>query len=115
MCGGAQFVVAPAAPGITNQVLYIVDVSSSGPTFYSFNAGAAGGTFTLSTTSGPTTPQGVHTAPFTVGDDVYAYVVGADYDIVGAAPPVNTQQLPALPAQTDVSVGPINATTLVPY
>jgi hypothetical protein len=115
MCGGAQFVVAPAAPGITNQLLYVVDVGANGPTFYTINAGAAGGTFVLSPTSGPTTPQGLHSAPFSVGDDVYAYVVGSDYDILAAAPPVNTQQLPTLPAQTDVSIGPINSTTLVPY
>jgi hypothetical protein len=108
-CGGAQFVVAPAPAGITNQLLYIVDVSGGTPTFYTFNAGAAGGTFVLSTTSGPTTPAGLHTAPFTTGDDVYAYVVGSDYDILAAAPPINTQQSPALPAQADVVQGPINA------
>ncbi|MDP9104625.1 MAG: hypothetical protein M3N49_01705 [Candidatus Eremiobacteraeota bacterium] len=108
MCGGAQFVVAPAAPGITNQLLYVVDINgtSGAPTFYTINAGAAGGTFVLSPTSGPTSPQGVHGAPFTQGDNVYAYVVGSDYDILAAAPPLNTQQLPALPAQADVSVGP---------
>ena len=91
---------------------YIVDANGNtgAPTFYSFNAGAAGGTFVLSTTSGPTNAQGVHQAPFQTGDAVYAYVVGADYDIIGAAPPMNTQQLPPLAAQTDVVVGP-GATT----
>jgi hypothetical protein len=115
-CGGATFVVAPAAPPITNQLLYIVDVNGTtgSPTFYTINAGAAGGAFSLSPTSGPTTPQGAHGAPFTTGDAVYAYVVGSDYDILAAAPPVNTQQLPTLPAQADVSVGP-GATTPFGY
>jgi hypothetical protein len=109
--GGASFVVLPAAPGITNQLLYIVDVSGSTPTFYTINAGAAGGTFVLSPTSGPTTPQGVHTPPFATGDNVYAYVLGSDYDVLAPAPPLNTQQNPTLPAQTDVSAGPIFAAT----
>ncbi|MDB5071262.1 MAG: hypothetical protein JWM87_2373, partial [Candidatus Eremiobacteraeota bacterium] len=83
MCGGASFAVLPAAPGITNQLLYIVDIngSSGAPTFYTINAGAPGGAFVLSPTSGPTNAQGLQGAPFTVGDNVYAYVVGSDYDI----------------------------------
>jgi len=111
--GGASFAVLPAAPGITNQLLYIVDINgtSGAPTFYTFNAGAAGGTFVLSPTSGPTNPQGVHTPPFATGDNVYAYVLGSDYDVLAPAPPLNTQQTPALPAQADVSAGPIAAFT----
>jgi hypothetical protein len=107
--GGATFVVAPAPAGVTNQLLYIVDIngSSGSPTFYTINAGAAGGTLSLSNTSGPTTAQGAHTAPFASGDTVYAYVAGTDYDVLAAAPPLNTQQLPTLPAQADVTVGPI--------
>ena len=107
-CGGAQFVVAPAAPGITNQILYVVDVNGTTPTFYTFNVGAAGGTFVLSPTSGPQSASGGPTAPFTGGDSVYAYVVGSDYDILAAAPPMNSQQTPTLPAQTDVVAGPIS-------
>lgn len=107
--GGGSFVVAAAPAGVTNQVLYIIDVSGSTgvPTHYSFNAGAAGGTFVLSPTSGPLSPTGAGTKPFSAGDSVYAYVVGADYDILGLAPPLNTQQAPALPAQADVSVSTI--------
>jgi hypothetical protein len=109
--GGATFVVAPAPAGVTNQLLYIVDINGNtgSPTFYTINAGAAGGTFALSNTSGPTTSTGVHQPPFTpgAGDGVYAYVVGSDYDILAPAPPLNTQQLPTLPAQADVTVGPI--------
>jgi hypothetical protein len=106
--GGASFTVAPAVAPINNQVLYIIDVSSStgAPTIYSFNAGAAGGTFVLSATSGPKIPSG-SSAPFCAGDSVYSYVVGADYDIAGLAPPANTQQAPTLPAQADVSVSPV--------
>ena len=110
-CGGAQFVVAPAPAGVTNQILYVVDVNGTTPTFYSFNAGAAGGTFVLSPTSGPRGASGGGTAPFSGGDSLYAFVVGADYDILAAAPPNNSQQVPALPAQTDVVVGPISAMT----
>ncbi len=104
--GGASFVVAPAVAPITNQVLYIIDVNSNSgnPTHYSFNVPAAGGTFVLSPTSGPKNPAGVGGPPFAAGDSVYAWVVGADYDILAAAPPVNTQQTPALPAQADISV-----------
>ena len=106
--GGASFTVAPAAPGITNQILYIIDVSASSgsPTMYSFNAGAAGGTFVLSATSGPKVGTGTG-VPFCAGDSVYSYVVGSDYDITAAAPPANTQQTPTLPAQADVSVSPV--------
>jgi hypothetical protein len=107
--GGASFVVAPAPAGVTNQVLYVIDVSfnSGRPTHYTFNVPAAGGTFVLSPTSGPLNSAGAGTKPFNTGDSVYAYVVGADYDILALAPPVNTQQSPALPAQADVSVSQI--------
>jgi hypothetical protein len=105
--GGASFTVAPAPVGVTNQVLYIVRVSGSSgsPTLYSFNVGPAGGVFTLGPTSGPS-----GAAPFVAGsatrapDTVDAYVVGANYDIVGGAPPTNTAQNPTLPTQANVSV-----------
>lgn len=100
--GGATFTVAPAPAGVTHQVLYITN--GSGPTVYSFDAGAAGGVFTLSATSGPKNSSGSPSAPFATGDPINAVVVGADYDIVGNAPPVNTQETPALPAQTDITV-----------
>jgi hypothetical protein len=104
-------VVAPAPAGITNQVLYIIGVSSNSGSaiMYSFNAGAGGGTFVLSPTSGPKIGTGT-SVPFCAGDSVYSYVVGADYDIVGMAPPGNTQQNPTLPAQADVSVSPVYET-----
>jgi hypothetical protein len=107
--GGATFTVGAAPAGVTSQVLYVVDINanSTAPTMYAFNAGTAGGTFTLSATSGPKNAGGVASAPFAVGDSVDAYVVGADFDIVGGAPPANTQQSPTLPAQTDVTVSPV--------
>lgn len=103
--GGASFVVAPAPVGATNQVLYIVRVSGSSgvPTQYSFNVPAAGGTFTLSPTSGPS--GGV---PFRAGDSVNAYVVAADWDIVGDSAPINSAQNPPMPATADISVSLVN-------
>ncbi|HEX3462686.1 MAG TPA: hypothetical protein VHS78_01365 [Candidatus Elarobacter sp.] len=103
--GGASFTVAPAPGGATNQVLYVVRFSGSSgtPTHYSFSVGTAGGTVTLGPTAGP-----AGAAPFKVGDSVYAYVVAADWDIVGLAPPVNTQQAPSLPATADISVSTVN-------
>jgi hypothetical protein len=102
--GGASFTVAAPPAGVTKQILYVVDVSSANgaPTFYSIDV-SAGGTFALSTANGPTNAQGQHVAPFKDGDPLFAYVVGADYDFVAPAPPGNTQQSPALPAQADVS------------
>ncbi len=107
--GGGTFTVGAAPAGVTNQVLYIVRINANNdaPTMYSFNAGAAGGTFTLSATSGPKNAGGVASPPFAAGDSVYAYVVGADFDIVGGAPPANTQQNPTLPTNTDVTVSPV--------
>jgi hypothetical protein len=107
--GGASFVVGPGPAGATNQVLYVIDVSANSgvPTHYSFNVPLAGGTFVLSPTAGPLNSAGAGTKPFSSGDSVYAYVVAADYDILALAPPINTQQAPALPAQADVSVSTI--------
>ncbi len=55
-------------------------------------------------TAGPTLPNGQRTAPFSSGDTVFAYVVGADYDILALAPPANTQQTPVFPARADITV-----------
>jgi hypothetical protein len=103
--GGASFTVLPAAAGVTNQVLYVVDVSAltGVPTHYSFNVPAAGGSFALAATVGF---NGAET--FCVGDSVYAWVVGADYDVVAGAAPNNASQNPTLPAQADISVSTIN-------
>ena len=110
--GGGTFTVAPPPAGVTHQILYVVDSNpNAGLTFYSFDA-TAGGTFALSATAGPTLPNGQHTAPFASGDSVFAYVVGADYDILALAPPENTQPSPALPARADISV---SLTQTLPY
>ncbi|HEY6236495.1 MAG TPA: hypothetical protein VIW69_15455 [Candidatus Elarobacter sp.] len=102
--GGASFTVAPRPAGTTNQVLYVVDVDGGGnATMYSFDA-TAGGTFNLSATSGPKNAQGVAGPPFADGDEVGAYVVAADYNILGMAPPLNLQPNPTLPAHADISV-----------
>jgi hypothetical protein len=89
------FTVAAAPAGATSQVLYVVDQSTS--TFWSFNAGAAGGVFSLAAGN------------FTAGDVVRAYVAAANWDIVGGAPPGNTSTAPALPAQTDVSLSALSS------
>jgi hypothetical protein len=101
--GGASFAVGARPAGTTHEILYVVDIASDGTlTFYSVDA-TAGGTFTLTTAQGPVGPGGVRSAPFASGDAVVAYVVAADYDILGLAPPGNTQQAPALPAQADIT------------
>jgi hypothetical protein len=108
--GAASFTVAPRPAGTTNQVLFVADVDASGnATFYSFDA-TAGGTFNLSATSGPKTAQGAGTPPFADGDEIAAYVVAADYNILALAPPVNVQQAPPFPATADISVSAPNIT-----
>jgi hypothetical protein len=100
------FTVAPAPAGATQQVLYVVviDGASGALTFYAFNAGAAGGTFTL-----PAADFSAANAAAGTPDTVAAWTVGADWDVVGDAPPNNTSAAPALPAQTDITISPINA------
>lgn len=103
--GGASFAVGALPAGVTHQILYVVDIggTTGAQTFYSIDA-SAGGTFQLTTAQGPFAPNGQRTAPFAAGDAVVAYVVGADYDVLGLAPPMNTQQSPALPARADITV-----------
>jgi hypothetical protein len=108
--GAASFTVAPRPAGTSNQVLYVADVDAGGTaTFYSFDA-TAGGTFALSTTSGPKNAQGVGTPPFADGDEIAAYVVASDYNVLGMAPPLNLQPNPAVPAQADITVSAPNIT-----
>jgi hypothetical protein len=97
--GAVTFTIGPAPAGATAQVIYAVDINgaSGALTFYAFNAGTAGGTFTL--------PAG----DFTAGDTVAAWTVGADWDVAGDAPPNNASAAPALPAQTDITISPIGA------
>lgn len=80
--------VAPAPAPVTQQVLYVYNQTSG--QFFSFNA-TPGGTFTLSASN------------FTAGDTIRAYLAGADWDIIGNAPPNNSSQTPTLPTQTDVT------------
>lgn len=105
-----NFTVGPAPAGATSQVLYVVDVNgaSGALTFYSFNAGAAGGTFTL---PGADFHPGNSTVPPTTNDAVVAYVVAGNWDIVGDAPPNSTSQAPPLPAQANISVSAANTVT----
>jgi hypothetical protein len=111
--GGASFVVHAPPAGVTEQILYVVDVAASGAlTFYSINA-TAGGTFSLTTAQGPISPTGTRTPPFATGDTVAAYVLGANYDLLGLAPPGNTTQSPTLPAQANITVSPVGA--ISPY
>ena len=89
------FTVAPAPAGATSQVLYVVNQSTG--TYYSFNAGTAGGVFTLAASN------------FTAGDVIRTYVAAANWDIVGDAPPANTSTAPPLPAQTNVSLSTLSS------
>jgi len=110
--GGGTFTVAAPPARVMHQVLYVVDINgtSGALTFYAIDA-TAGGAFTLTAANGPGLPNGTTTAPFTAGDTVAAYLLGADYDLLGLAPPGNTQQSPALPVQADITVSPINVIT----
>ncbi len=101
--GAASFTVAPQPVGATNQVLYVRNVTQG--TYYSFDA-TGGGTYTLSATSGGTDPSGAPKAPFATGDSIRAYVVAANYNIIGLSPVTNTQQTPALPAEADITASP---------
>jgi len=105
--GGAQFTVAAPPAGVTTQLLYVVDVSAktANPTMYTIPVNP-GGTFSLSATSGPNL-TGTPGPPFAVGDSIYAYLLGADYDIVASAPPANVDQAPALPAQADITISKV--------
>ena len=100
--GGAAITVTvgPAPAGVTSRVIYVADRAAAanpvGNQFFAFNAGVAGGTFTVPVTTVVT------------GDRFTAWQVGADFDIVGGAAPANTSTAPALPAQTDVTVSPIS-------
>ena len=93
--GAVTFTVAPAPAGATAQVLYVLNQTTG--TFWSFNAGAAGGVFTLPA------------ANFTAADVVRAYTVGANWDIVGDAVPNNLSPSPPLPAQTDISTSVVSS------
>jgi hypothetical protein len=95
------FTVAPAPAGTTSQVLYIVDINgaSGALTFYSVNAGTAGGTFTL-----PGADFHPANADGTNNDAILTYSVAANWDIVGDAPPGNTSAAPPLPANTNITV-----------
>jgi len=95
--GAAITVTVAAAPaGATSRVIYVADRAGANSTignqFFAFNAGTAGGTFTLPTST------------LATGDRFTAWVVAADFDIVGGAPPTNVSTSPALPAQTDITV-----------
>jgi len=109
--GAVNFTVGPAPAGATSQVLYVVDVNGAtgANTFYAFNAGVAGGTFTLP--AADFHPSNSNPPANTTNDTILAYVVGADWDIVGDAAPNNSSPAPPLPAQTDVSFGLPNIIT----
>jgi hypothetical protein len=108
--GGATFTVGAPPSGVTNQLLYVVDVSvkTAFPTMYTCVVPTGGGVCTYNDTSGPI-PSGATTgtAPFASGDVVYAYVVGSDYDIVAPSPPTNVDESPTLAAQTDITISKV--------
>ena len=103
--GGATFTVAAPPAGVTNQLLYVVDVSITDgvPTFYTLPVPAGGGTLTLSAKSGPVV-SGTVTTPFALNDSVYAYVLGSDYDVLAPSQPGNVAEAPVLPTQADITI-----------
>ena len=105
-----NFTVAPAPAGTTSQVLYVVDVNGAtgGLTFYSFNAGVAGGTFTLPGADfNPANAAANPPSP----DAIVTYTAAANWDIVGDSAPLNSSPTPPLPANTNVTVSaPVIAT-----
>lgn len=108
--GGATFTVAAPPTGVTNQLLYVVDVSATtaDPTMYTCVVPTGGGVCTYSATSGPVaTGATTGSAPFATGDSVYAYVVGSDYDIIAPSSPSNISEEPALAAQCDITVSKV--------
>ncbi|HTD36288.1 MAG TPA: hypothetical protein VK669_02145 [Candidatus Limnocylindrales bacterium] len=109
--GAVNFTVGPAPAGATQQVLYVVDINGAtgALTFYAFNAGAAGGTFSLP--AADFHPGNSNPPANTTNDTVVAYVVGANWDVVGDAAPNNSSPAPPLPAQTDITISPLNAIT----
>lgn len=108
--GQVNVTVPPAGAGATFQLLYMTDINGSNtPTFYTAVIPAAGGTFTLTPTSGPKLPSGAGGPPVTSGDLFYAYSVGSDYNILTAAVPLNLQQTPVLPAQADITISTVSA------
>ena len=93
----------PAAPvGATARVIYmairsVTAGSGTAPLFYAYNVGTSATSATLASSQ------------LVTGDRVYAWVVAANFDIVGNAVPNNLSPTPPLPAQTDVSVSPPSA------
>ena len=105
--GGATFTVGAPPTNVTNQLLYVVDVSAKTafPTMYTCVVPAGGGVCTYNATSGPIAAAAtVGSAPFATGDAVFAYVVGSDYDIIAPSSPTNVDESPALAAQTDITI-----------
>ena len=99
---GATFTVPAAPPGATARVIYMAVRSVNAgngtvPLFFAFNVGTSATSATLAASN------------LVTGDRVYAWVVAADFDIVGNAVPNNLSPTPPLPAQTDVSVSPPSA------
>ena len=88
--GGATFTVAAPPAGVTNQLLYVVDVSATTayPDHVHLRRPDRRRRVHVNATSGPV-PVGATTGgpPFATGDSVFAYVVGSDYDIVAPSEP----------------------------
>jgi hypothetical protein len=104
--GTAVTITVPAAPaGVTSRVIYAAvrpgPSTTTGVLFFAWNVGPAASTVSIAASN------------MTAGDRVYSWQVGADFDIVGGAPPTNLSPTPALPAQVDVTVSPpqLTATT----
>jgi len=105
--GGATFTVGTPPTGVTNQLLYVVDVSATTafPTMYTCVVPTGGGVCTYTSTSGPIAAGATAgSAPFATGDSVVAYVVGSDYDILAPSSPGNVDESPTLASPTDITI-----------
>lgn len=105
--GGATFTVGTPPTGVTNQLLYVVDVSATTafPTMYTCVVPTGGGVCTYTSTSGPIAAGATAgSAPFATGDSVFAYVVGSDYDIIAPSSPGNVDESPTLASPTDITI-----------
>jgi len=105
--GGTISVAVPA--GVTETLVYVVDVNPNQPNFYTVELTGSG---TLTATLGDTLgPQGANTiAPPSggiPGDPYFVYAVGFDYPAFEAAPPTNRSATPVIAGangQADVTL-----------
>jgi hypothetical protein len=117
---GGLTVAFVAPPGVTESVVDIVDIgpnaAASGsnpaaPIFYTVVAHGSGAqSVTLPPNLGPVAPSGSASPSIVPGDDYAVQVIGADYPLFEAGPPVNTGATPTIAGangQADITFAPI--------